>query len=213
MSGANSSIGYSRATYLNRVADTYNNAVGTSGRRGDSAQSMLREKLNVNGPLHEIPLSMFELAVDVLCSLALLVEPSFELPLELSWLKIEPMVRRHTKRKSFQSDSTRLLSSVRKRVYKTTAGWHPKLGRLGVGSSKTLRLIGCTSQKLRRHIEMQFLPGMGWHNRTKWHVDHIVPLASALSEEELIQLFHFTNLRPIWGSDNLKKGDQKLFLI
>ena len=40
----------------------------------------------------------------------------------------------------------------------------------------------------------------------KLHVDHIIPLASANTETELIGLCHFRNLQPLWAADNLAKG-------
>ena len=67
-------------------------------------------------------------------------------------------------------------------------------------------MIGCLFDRLVLHIERQFLPGMSWENRSEWHIDHIVPLASASSLEEMERLNHFTNLRPLWASDNLSKG-------
>lgn len=64
-----------------------------------------------------------------------------------------------------------------------------------------------------RHLERQFLPRMGWHNRARWHFDHIVPLSSACTPEEVVALFCFTNLRPLWAADNRAKGSQRLFLL
>ena len=43
-------------------------------------------------------------------------------------------------------------------------------------------------------------------NNTTWHIDHIIPLSSAKTIEEVEKLNHYTNLRPMWGSDNIKKG-------
>jgi hypothetical protein len=223
MSTSHHIIGYTRATYLTRVADEYNNAFNEDGRKSTSAQSMLREHLNVTGSLHKIDIARFENAVDFLLSLALLVNPAFELPIfarpfpasHRSLTKQEGQARskRHRKSiyKSLTKEAATLVSSVRRRLYKTTAGWHPRLGK--VASKRTAQVLGCSPQELRRHIELQFAKGMGWHNRTEWHVDHIVPLASAQSEDELFALMHFTNLRPIWGVDNLKKSAKKLFLI
>lgn len=73
-------------------------------------------------------------------------------------------------------------------------------------SRRTEEMIGCLFDRLVLHIERQFLPGMSWENRSEWHIDHIVPLASASSLEEMERLNHFTNLRPLWASDNLSKG-------
>lgn len=66
--------------------------------------------------------------------------------------------------------------------------------------------IGCTFPELINHIEQQFQPGMSWDNRELWHIDHIIPLASAKSDDELYKLCHYSNLRPLWAKDNLSKG-------
>ena len=76
-------------------------------------------------------------------------------------------------------------------------------------SKHTAELIGCSWEGLREHLENQFVDGMTWDNNTfyGWHVDHIIPLASAKTLEELESLCHYTNLQPLWAQDNLKKGD------
>jgi len=48
---------------------------------------------------------------------------------------------------------------------------------------------------------------MSWSNHGDWHIDHIIPVASAIDEEELYKLNHFSNLQPLWRDENLKKGD------
>lgn len=73
-------------------------------------------------------------------------------------------------------------------------------------SGQTHQLVGCDWDLLKRHIENQFLDGMSWENRNKWHIDHIIPLASAKTEEDIVRLCHYTNLQPLWAQDNLKKG-------
>lgn len=49
---------------------------------------------------------------------------------------------------------------------------------------------------------------MSWENHVKWHLDHIIPISYANSEEEIIKLNHFTNLQPLWATDNLSKGNR-----
>jgi len=71
---------------------------------------------------------------------------------------------------------------------------------------KTNKLLGCNYETLCTYIEALFTEGMTWENRGKWHIDHIIPLASATNEEELIKLCHYTNLQPLWAIDNLRKG-------
>jgi hypothetical protein len=51
---------------------------------------------------------------------------------------------------------------------------------------------------------------MTWKNYGKyngeleygWDIDHIIPLCSAINEEELIKLNHFTNLQPLCSKVN-----------
>lgn len=72
--------------------------------------------------------------------------------------------------------------------------------------ASTEELLGTDWQSLKNHIESQFVGGMSWENMSEWHIDHIVPLASAKTEDELAALCHYTNLQPLWASDNLSKG-------
>ena len=78
---------------------------------------------------------------------------------------------------------------------------------------KTIDIIGCDWNTFAAHIERQFVDGMIWENRSEWHIDHIIPLASAKSEEDVIRLNHYTNLRPLWAKDNLAKGAKMEHLI
>lgn len=78
---------------------------------------------------------------------------------------------------------------------------------------KTIDIVGCDWNTFASHIERQFLPNMTWDNRSEWHIDHIIPLASAKTEEDVIRLNHFTNLRPLWAKDNLSKGAKMEHLL
>lgn len=77
-------------------------------------------------------------------------------------------------------------------------------------NSKTEEIIGCDWETLRKHMESKFQNGMSWINRGKngWHIDHIIPLSSAKTEDELKELCHYTNLQPLWEKDNLKKSNK-----
>jgi len=43
-------------------------------------------------------------------------------------------------------------------------------------------------------------------NQGKWHLDHIIPLATTKTEKDVIRLNHYTNFQPLWAKDNLSKG-------
>ena len=76
-------------------------------------------------------------------------------------------------------------------------------------SDSTMELVGCPIEFLRGYLEARFQEGMNWENHGEWHVDHIRPCASFdLSDpEQQRKCFHYTNLQPLWASDNLSKGD------
>lgn len=72
---------------------------------------------------------------------------------------------------------------------------------------KTCEIIGCSPDFLKSYIENLFTDGMCWGLIGKFiHIDHIIPLSSAKTEEEIYKLCHYTNLQPLWAEDNIKKG-------
>jgi hypothetical protein len=73
-------------------------------------------------------------------------------------------------------------------------------------------MLGCDWLTFKEHIEKKFKNGMNWNNHGQfgWHLDHIIPLASAKTENELYKLNHYTNLQPLWWKDNLSKNDKIL---
>lgn len=74
--------------------------------------------------------------------------------------------------------------------------------------TKVFSILGASFDVVKEHIELKFKPGMSWDNHGEWHIDHIVPLSSADSEDGLIALNHYTNLQPLWASENLHKGSK-----
>lgn len=67
----------------------------------------------------------------------------------------------------------------------------------------TENVLGCDFDFFKEYLESQFKKGMRWSNI---HIDHIIPLKSAKTEEEVLLLNHYTNLQPLFVIDNLKKG-------
>jgi hypothetical protein len=78
---------------------------------------------------------------------------------------------------------------------------------------KTLEYLECTVEQLKQHLEQQFKEGMTWENKGKWHIDHIIPIkykenGEEPSLEEIIKRLHYTNLQPLWASENISKGNR-----
>ena len=86
-----------------------------------------------------------------------------------------------------------------------------KVGGYGP-KSKLNQIIGCSFDEYITHIESTFEPGMNWdlygRNKGCFGIDHIISLSTAKSEEELIKLFHWTNTRAMWCSENTRKGNK-----
>jgi len=95
-------------------------------------------------------------------------------------------------------------------IYKLKCNLYKRTGRAFksksyLKTSKTAEMLGVTYEVAKDHIERQFTKGMTWENHGEWHIDHIIPLASAQTESELIKLCHYTNLQPLWAKDNQSK--------
>ena len=83
-------------------------------------------------------------------------------------------------------------------------------GNYKVGSA--VKDLGCSVEELKSYIESKFQPGMSWDNWNKdgWHIDHIKPLASfdLTDRNQLLEACHYTNLQPLWATDNIIKRDK-----
>jgi hypothetical protein len=90
---------------------------------------------------------------------------------------------------------------------------------LGTGKSgkRWPDLVGYTVEQLKQHLERQFLKGMTWENRGKWHIDHIVPVSHFTFDHSSDPAFRaawaLTNLRPLWAKENQQKSDKRTVLI
>ncbi len=78
-------------------------------------------------------------------------------------------------------------------------------------------LLGYSIDDLMVHLERQFSRGMSWDNRHKWHIDHIVPVASfdfnCSKSHEFQACWALTNLRPMWAEANRQKSDKLIYLV
>ena len=74
--------------------------------------------------------------------------------------------------------------------------------------ANTEKLLGCTWQEAKEHMERLWQTGMSWENHgLVWHIDHIRPVAS-FKEHEFDKMNLIENLQPLWSEDNLRKKDK-----
>jgi hypothetical protein len=73
--------------------------------------------------------------------------------------------------------------------------------------SRTHQILGIDYNEFAKYIEKQFVNGMNWDNRKEWHLDHIVPISFAQNEEDIRKLNHYTNFRPLWAEENMKRSN------
>jgi len=118
--------------------------------------------------------------------------------------KIKQYRRYYSNKRRKESDIVRLSENIRRRI-------NHFFNYKNVKKSKgTFEILCCNLDELLIHLESQFKEGMNWDNHGKkgWHIDHIIPLSSAKTEEEVYKLCHYTNLQPLWAHENLSKGNK-----
>ncbi len=103
-------------------------------------------------------------------------------------------------------------------VFKLQCNLRSGFGNWIKGHTKTCRTeqyVGCTYNELLDHLESQFEEGMTWENHgvgdNKWQVDHFKPQSrfDPTIEEESFKCWHYTNLQPMWSSENISWKDKK----
>lgn len=77
-----------------------------------------------------------------------------------------------------------------------------------IKTEKTNEILGCSIEFFTEYIQSKFEKGMSLENYGEWHLDHIIPLSTAKSKEDVYSLCHYTNYQPLWAKDNLKKSNK-----
>lgn len=75
----------------------------------------------------------------------------------------------------------------------------------------TEEIIGCSIEELISHLKITFYNNYGyeWDEKESVHIDHIIPLKVASTEEETIKLCHWSNLQLLKPQDNLEKSSKE----
>lgn len=116
--------------------------------------------------------------------------------------KVNEYVRNRQKERLSNDSYFKLKRCLRNRLYYALKNTQWKK------NSKFTKYIGCDRDILIKHLESQFQLGMTWNNHGEWHIDHKIALSTAQSEQELYQLCHYSNLQPLWATDNIRKGNK-----
>lgn len=77
-------------------------------------------------------------------------------------------------------------------------------------NTKTFKILGCSFEDFKAHIESQFEPWMDWSKYGLYNgelnygfdLDHIIPISKGVTEEERIKLNHYTNFQPLCSKVN-----------
>lgn len=76
--------------------------------------------------------------------------------------------------------------------------------------TKTFEIVGLSNSELLSYLWNKFEQRYGISRNSvqlsELHIDHITPISTATSYEEMIKLNHFSNLQFLFARDNLAKG-------
>lgn len=77
-------------------------------------------------------------------------------------------------------------------------------------NSKTEQILGCDYETFIKYLLETYKKNYGveWNKEEKVHIDHIIPLSTAKTEEEVIKLNYYTNLQLLKAEDNLHKSNK-----
>ena len=107
---------------------------------------------------------------------------------------------RNKKRKDL---SFKMIDNLRNRINKAITK------NKGYKSQSTLKLLGCSVEECKQHLEAQFKPEMNWENHgIIWEIDHIKPCDSfdLTDVEQQKQCFHYNNLQPLFKTTKVAES-------
>jgi hypothetical protein len=84
--------------------------------------------------------------------------------------------------------------------------------------SRTYEILGISYEEFKLYLESKFEDWMNWDNYGKyngelnygWDIDHIKPISSAKTEDDIIRLNHYINLQPLCSKINRDIKKDKL---
>lgn len=112
--------------------------------------------------------------------------------------------KRNEKRRNITDKLYRVKNSIRVSIGRSIKN------RGFLKNKNTENILGISYTDFYKYLESKFEPWMTWENYGKyngefnygWDIDHIIPLISSTSIEEVIALNHYTNLQPLCSKIN-----------
>ena len=82
-------------------------------------------------------------------------------------------------------------------------------------NTHTYEVIGTDYQTFYNYLLQTYKNNYGyeWDGKEQVHIDHIIPLATAKTEQEIIKLCNYKNLQLLKAKDNLDKSDKLDFTL
>lgn len=120
--------------------------------------------------------------------------------------KVNENMRKYNKKRRDNDPKYKFIGNVRNLIKNAF------LRKFTTKSNKVVDILGCDFDFFSKYIESQFDSNMNWENYGDyWEIDHITPISSAVSIDDVIKLNYYTNLRPLLKIDNRKKGKSHYF--
>ena len=97
--------------------------------------------------------------------------------------------------------------------YKEKIGHFVRCGFYRKGFQKpdtTENIVGCTAEELKAYLNETFYKNYGYEydGTEEVQIDHIIPLATAKTQEDVARLYHYTNLQLLKAEHNQMKSDR-----
>ncbi len=125
--------------------------------------------------------------------------------LAIEYYKKNPHYHRDYDKKRMKSDELYKFKKLVRNMIRAS------FGRKGLRKTKgTAHIVGCDYKFLQEYLLKTYKNNYGteWDGKQVVHIDHIIPLSTAKTEEEIIKLCYYTNLQLLKGEDNIAKSDK-----
>lgn len=105
--------------------------------------------------------------------------------------------------KKINDPSFAIACTLRSRIYYVLNGKEK--------ADHTLDLLGCSLEYFKAWLNYRFKSDMTFKNHGEvWHIDHVIPCSqfNLTIDSEQQKCFHWTNMQPLYASDNLRKSNK-----